>query len=89
MFERQSMSNEDIIRVAIGGQGRSGYNIHAKWLVQDPARYRIVAVADQLPERRRDARREFGARAYDDWSRMITEADPTPKSRSTNSVRYR
>ena len=27
------------------------------------------------PERRRDARREFGARAYDDWSRMITEAD--------------
>ena len=55
------MSNDNIIRVAIGGQGRSGYNIHANQLRQMPDKFKIVAVADQLPERRRDAREQFGA----------------------------
>ena len=65
------MSNNNIIRVAIGGQGRSGYNIHAKQLNQMPDKFKIVAVADQLPERRRDAREQFGAEAYEDWQDMI------------------
>jgi scyllo-inositol 2-dehydrogenase (NADP+) len=60
-----------IIRVAIGGQGRSGYNIHARHLEKDYERYRIVAVADQIPERRKDARNQFGARTYKDWKTMI------------------
>ena len=65
------MSNDNIIRVAIGGQGRSGYNIHANQLRQMPDKFKIVAVADQLPERRRDAREQFGAEAYEDWQDMI------------------
>ena len=65
------MSNDNIIRVAIGGQGRSGYNIHAKQLCQMPDKFKIVAVADQLPERRSDAREQFGAEAYEDWQDMI------------------
>ena len=64
-------SGEPILRVGIAGQGRSGYNIHALWLKQAGRQFRIVAVADQLPERRRDAEREFGARAYADYSAMI------------------
>lgn len=65
------MSQENIIRVAIGGQGRSGYKIHAHCLRRMGERFRIVAVADLLPERRRDARTEFGARAYRDWKSML------------------
>ncbi len=53
------MSSE-IIRVAIGGQGRSGYMIHADWLQQVPDKYRIVAVADEIEVRRTDAEQEFG-----------------------------
>ena len=65
------MSDDNVIRVAIGGQGRSGYNIHARWLRQVPGRFKVVAVADQLPERRRDAREQFGAKAYTDWKPML------------------
>lgn len=65
------MSDNNIIRVAIGGQGRSGYNIHADWLRQVPDKFKIAAVSDQLPERRRDAREQFGAKAYRDWEEMI------------------
>ena len=64
-------STDNIIRVAIGGQGRSGYNIHASWLSKVPKQYKIVAVADQLVERRKDAREQFGARAYKDWKPML------------------
>ncbi|MBM3263728.1 MAG: Gfo/Idh/MocA family oxidoreductase [candidate division Zixibacteria bacterium] len=62
-----------VLRVAIGGQGRSGYSIHAQWLRQIPQKYRIVAVADALPERREDASREFGARTYADWSDLLAD----------------
>ena len=67
------MSNDKggSVRVAIGGQGRSGYNIHANWLKQVPDKYRITAVADQLAPRRRDGRQELGARAFDDWKKML------------------
>jgi len=60
-----------IINVAIAGQGRSGYLIHADWLKQAAGQYRIVAVADALPERRRDAEERFGARAYADYREML------------------
>lgn len=62
---------DKVIRVAIAGQGRSGYSIHADWLRKDTAHYRIVAVADQIPGRRDDAAREFGAKTYGDWRPMI------------------
>jgi len=64
-------SHDTIINVGIAGQGRSGYNIHADWLKQAGDKYRIVAVADQLPERRRDAEQEFGARTYTDYTEML------------------
>ena len=64
-------SEKPILRVGIAGQGRSGYKIHALWLKQAGRQYQIAAVADQLPERRRDAEREFSARVYADYSTMI------------------
>lgn len=65
------MNSQNTIRVAIAGQGRSGYGIHANWLKTVPEQYRIVAVADEMTERRRDAEREFGARAYRDYRQLL------------------
>ncbi len=59
------------IRVAIAGQGRSGFGIHAAWLRKDTETYAIVAAADQLPERRAEIAEATGARVYDDWAAML------------------
>ena len=63
------------IRVAIAGQGRSGYNIHARCIRSMPDRFQVVAAADQLPERQREAADEFGARACDHWQALIHDGD--------------
>ena len=52
-----------VITVAIAGQGRSGWGIHAKYL-RTNANFKIVAVADELPERRQQAIDELGCEAY-------------------------
>lgn len=63
------------VRVGIIGQGRSGYSIHANWLVQDKRKYRIVAVAEPLAERRAQAETEFGCDTYEDYRDMIKRDD--------------
>jgi scyllo-inositol 2-dehydrogenase (NADP+) len=67
--------SEPIVRVAIAGYGRSGCNIHARWLREAPEQYRIVAVADQLPERRADAERDFGCATYADYHGLLARTD--------------
>lgn len=62
---------QKIIRVGIAGQGRSGYNIHANCLKNKTDKFKIVAVADQMAERRRDAKNEFGAQVYEDYTGLI------------------
>ncbi len=66
-----SRINGKIIRVGIAGQGRSGYAIHAEWLRKAGETYLITAVADQLKERRDEAEKEFGARTYADWRKLV------------------
>jgi scyllo-inositol 2-dehydrogenase (NADP+) len=61
----------NIIKVGIAGQGRSGFEIHARWLRTVPHQYQIVAVADLLPERRKQAQQEFGCRVYKTHLDMI------------------
>jgi len=63
--------SEKIIRVGIAGQGRSGYWIHADCLKTKTDKYAIAAVADQIPERRRDAENEFKAKSYADYKAML------------------
>ena len=60
-----------VISVAIGGFGRSGYGIHANWLKNDPEKFKIVAVADQIAERRQDAVNEFGCEVFEDYKDML------------------
>jgi predicted dehydrogenase len=63
------------IRVAIIGQGRSGRDIHAAYLVQDRRRYRIAAVAELLEDRRRRAVEEFGCDAHADYRELLKRKD--------------
>ena len=64
-----------IIRVGIAGQGRSGCDIHARWLRQAPRKYAIVAVADLLPERRAEAKQEFGCRTYKSYEQLAADRE--------------
>ena len=64
----------EVVRVGIIGQGRSGYGIHADHLRRD-RRYRIVAVADPITERREQAVSEFGAAAYARAGDMLRRDD--------------
>jgi scyllo-inositol 2-dehydrogenase (NADP+) len=61
------------LRVAILGQGRSGFGIHYNQLRKDVERYKVVAVADLIPERCREAAEESGAKVYSDYKDLITE----------------
>lgn len=64
-----------IIRVGIAGFGRSGYGIHARCLKEKTDKFKIVAVADELEERRKDAVEEFGAEVYTNYQEMLDKAD--------------
>lgn len=64
-----------VIRVGIGGYGRSGCDIHTRWLRQDRERFQIVAVADQIPKRRKEARAEWGCTVYDDYRKLLANED--------------
>lgn len=63
-----------IITVGIAGYGRSGYGIHANCLKHKTDKFRIVAVADALPERRQDAVND-GYQAFSDYREMLEKAD--------------
>jgi scyllo-inositol 2-dehydrogenase (NADP+) len=63
------------INVAIIGQGRSGRDIHADALIRLPELYKIVAVSDQLEERRIKAEREFGCDAVADYKELFDRGD--------------
>lgn len=61
------------IRVAILGQGRSGYGIHARGLACISEQFQIVAVADTLPERTQECAQEFGAKTYLDYRELLAD----------------
>jgi len=64
------MSNK-VIKVGIAGFGRSGFGIHANQIKNDGDRFQITAVADNLPERRKDAAEQFGCKVYEDYQELL------------------
>ena len=52
------------VRVAIIGQGRSGRDIHGRYLSTDPRRFAIVAAVDPIRQRRDRAQAEYGCDVY-------------------------
>jgi len=63
------------VRVAVLGQGRSGLDIHCRWFTRSPRKYRIVAVADILKDRRQRAERELGCNAHADYRELLKRDD--------------
>ncbi|MEK6797260.1 MAG: Gfo/Idh/MocA family oxidoreductase [Spirochaetota bacterium] len=67
------------IRTAIIGQGRSGADIHAKYLVTDPDKYTIVAVADPIQARMDRAAKVYNYSAdckrYTDYHDLFKHTD--------------
>ncbi|UKS30958.1 Gfo/Idh/MocA family oxidoreductase [Paenibacillus sp. HWE-109] len=59
------------LKIGIIGQGRSGRDIHGNLLAQITEYYKIVAVADAIPERQALARQEYGCAAYSTWEEMV------------------
>ena len=68
------MAKRKVIRVGIIGQGRSGCDIHARHLATD-RKYKIVAVAELLADRRKQAEEEFGADSYEDYRDLLARDD--------------
>ena len=60
--------------MAILGQGRSGYGIHTTWLKNDQEQFKIVAVADKMPERTKECVEDFGATAYDNYQALLDDS---------------
>jgi len=66
---------DKVIRVGILGQGRSGRDIHGSYLNTVKDKYRIVAVADLIKERRDRAVREYGCDAYLNYRDVLKRKD--------------
>ncbi len=62
------------VRVGIAGLGRSGWGIHAETIARQAGRFRLVAVTDDAPARRREAQARFGCRAHATVESLV--ADP-------------
>jgi scyllo-inositol 2-dehydrogenase (NADP+) len=65
----------DVIRVGIAGQGRSGWDIHARMLEGLGDMYRVVAVADADENRQEEAADRFGCRTYDTLTAMLGDGE--------------
>lgn len=63
------------IQVGIIGQGRSGYDIHARTIKRLPEQFRIAAVSDRDEAYRKRAENEFGCEAYEDYRDLFARKD--------------
>lgn len=63
------------LRVAIIGQGRSGWMIHGDHIRKMPKMFQVVAATDPLKNRRDRAAREFGCDVYKDHKPLLQRAD--------------
>ncbi|HMQ08272.1 MAG TPA: Gfo/Idh/MocA family oxidoreductase [Saprospiraceae bacterium] len=66
------VSEDNKIKVAIAGLGRSGYHIHASVLKYSDDKYKIVSVADELSDRLESAQKEFEVNTFTDYNSMLS-----------------
>lgn len=66
---------QKVLNVGVLGLGRSGYDIHIKWLREVPKQYRIVAVTDEIPSRRAEVAKEFGCKSYKTYKDLFSHKD--------------
>lgn len=63
------------LNVAIIGQGRSGYLIHAEHFKKDTERFKVKYVVDAMPERREKAEKLLGCETFADYSALFDKRD--------------
>jgi predicted dehydrogenase len=63
------------LKIAIIGQGRSGRDIHGKYILSAPDKYKVVYVVDSIPERRQKAEKEYGCPAFADYKELYGKYD--------------
>ena len=63
---------DKIIKIAIAGQGRSGWNIHASYLRTQTDFFEVVAIADELEERKIEGGEVLEAEYYSDYRELIS-----------------
>ena len=63
------------LNVAIIGQGRSGRDIHAKHILTDTERFKIVAIVDAIEDRRKRAAAEYGCDTYETYQELFDRSD--------------
>ena len=66
-----ALSVDKPVRVGIAGLGRSGFEIHARALVELPEKFQIVTGADLKEENRIDAENQFGIKTFGDYTELI------------------
>ncbi|HOX06028.1 MAG TPA: Gfo/Idh/MocA family oxidoreductase [Planctomycetota bacterium] len=71
MSDSQNQSGP--VRVAVAGLGRAGWNIHVEAMRKLPDLFRVTAVLDGVPERRAEAERELGCRAYERYDDLLAD----------------
>lgn len=69
------MANFKRLKVGVIGQGRSGRNIHVAHLIRDTERFQIIAIADEIEDRRRRAAEELKCEAYSDYHDLFKLRD--------------
>ena len=67
------MSTPTPVRIGIVGLGRAGWGMHCDELQALPDRFRVVAVCDELPERRRNAAVRFGCATYERIEELVRD----------------
>jgi predicted dehydrogenase len=63
------------LKIAIIGQGRSGRDIHGKYILSAPDRYKMAYVVDAIPERRQKAETEYGCPVFADYRELFGKSD--------------
>ena len=63
------------LRVAILGQGRSGWSIHGRHFLDNPEQYKVVAVAEPIEQRRLNAQKAFDCQTYAGYEAILDRAD--------------
>ena len=63
------------LNLAIIGQGRSGRDIHGKYFLTDPDRFKVVAVVEALEDRRNRAAEEYRCDTYENYQELFGRSD--------------
>jgi predicted dehydrogenase len=63
------------LKIAIIGQGRSGRDIHGKYILSAPDKYKVAYVVDAIPERRQKAEKEYGCPVFADYHELFGKND--------------